>query len=365
MFDINTDFFVSPKTHKTHFVLINLLVYRIFSGFPSLFFRHAANSAFISAALSGFFAFAAIFLLARLYSKKKASSLPDSNLLSFGRVGRYIIFVLATICLFFSAVAALNDFSSLAKQISFPSAPLWFVCLFFAVAAFVGACGGISALSRIHKRFVPLIVAGLVLLIVSVIWTGNPIRLTPILGNGIDSVLSGSLSGTIMYADVFIFFLLLPEDKEKAFSCRKIVSFASIGIALTALFVFALNLVISSQTVSSSEFPFYLAIKEVHYGRFFQRIDAVMLFVSSLSGMLYLALNTAAFAALAERILKTGQSKLLAACYVFFLIIFALLSRALDAKFFTFLYYVLGFSGVALVLLIMLFAARRKSNEKA
>ncbi len=363
MFDINTKNFISLENRSFCFVVINLLIFRIFSRIPTLFSNFSGSGAALSAAFSGAIAFGVIFLIITLFKKHHFLNLSDAFFAVFGKIGGLLACAIAALCLFVSAGVTLSELSYLAKAISFPTAPFWFVLLFFAVSAALGSISGGYPLARTHTVFVPIIVFGLVLLIVSTILRGDTARLLPILGNGPEAVFGKGLSGTVMYADLIIFFLLIPPKATKSFPQKKFLAASAIGILLSVLFVFALNLSVSPSVISGDSFPFYLVMKEVYYGRFFQRIDCLMLLISSLSGMLYLSLNAAAFSRLAGVFFKSRRQKLVAPFYMAFVSVFALLTNILNSKIIEFLFFIFGFAGILLAIITPLFAKRRNQNE--
>lgn len=364
MSNINNEHFISFKNRDIYLVLINLLIVRIFSRFPSIFPKTSGNAAALSALWSGFVAFGVIFLITELCSRNKTANLIVAAHRAFGKWGGYIVSAIVTLCLFVSAVITLGELSQLAKDISFPTAPFWFVLLFFAVAAVCGVFGGIGAISRMHGFFVPTVIVVLVLLILSVVFSGDATMLFPILGNGAEAVFGKGLSGTILYTDILLFFLICPGNNIEEFTKKKVLTASAIGIFLSVMFIFALNLSVSPSVSAEGSFPVYHVLKEVYYGRFFQRIDAIMLLISSLSGMLYLSLNVATLSLISKEIFKTDRVFLISVAYMFFITVFAFLSNVFSSKILGYLTFVLGFGGIAVVTITMLFARRKFLNEK-
>ncbi len=363
MSDINNKNFIPFESRSFYFVLINLLTFRIFSRLPALFPLFSGNAAALSSLFSGVIAFGVIFLITLSLKKHHCPNLADSAFAAFGKIGGLIVCIISAFCLLLSATVTLGELCHLAKAISFPASPFWFVLLFFAISAVWGASQGVNALARTHSVFVPIIVLGLIVLIVSTVFRGDASNLLPILGSGTEAVFGKSLSGTVMYADLLVFFLLIPPKSKAPVSSKKILTASAIGILLTCLFVLALNLSVSPSIISSDSFPFYLLMKEVYYGRFFQRIDCVMLLISALSGMLYLSLNASAFSHIAGRIFKTRRQKLIPPFYMAGVSIFALLTNVLSSKIIEFLFFAFAFAGILLVIITLFFFGRRVPDE--
>ena len=362
MSDIKTNF-ISFENRNFYFVVINLLTFRIFSQFPSLFSRLSGSGAALSALFSGILTFAVIFLISRSLKKHNSKNLADAAFSAFGKIGGLIACSIIAFCLLVSATVTLLDLCHLVKSISFPSSPFWFVLFFFSVSAVWGAVLGTDAIGHAHGIFVPVILLGLVVLIISTVSRGDASNLLPIFGNGPESVFGKGLSGTLMYSDLLVLFLLASPKSSAYFPEKKLLIASAIGIFLTCLFVLALNLSVSPSLISEDSFPFYLLMKEVYYGRFFQRIDSLMLLIASLSGMLYLSLNASAFSYITGRIFNTKRLHLIPPFYIAGISAFALLANVSSPKIINFLFFAFAFAAILLVIITFLFAKRRVSDE--
>lgn len=261
---------------------ISLTTFRIFTGLPLIFTNISGTGAPLSALLSGILAFAFV-----LFRYKGQSILSRTKT----PLGRYTLSGLALIYLGVSALFTLTEFSRFAKATAFPTTPLWFISLFFIIAAGIGALKGTKPLLRICRYFVPVFVAVVFLVILSVLWKADLTNLFPLLGNGTSDTLSRGLSGILLYSDILLIFLIDQssgyEDKARRFALWGTV----LGIVVCFFTVLAFTAKIPYPLSKDGQFPFYLLMKEVYYGRFLQRIDAVVLLVSALWGMFSLCLH--------------------------------------------------------------------------
>ncbi len=361
---MNSEYNSRLKTKDTCFVLINLLIFRIFSRFPAIFFTTSGSGAALTALWSGLISFAAIFLFFWLWGRLGGGNIINLANMAFGSFGKYTAITIVEFCLFLSAVSALSDISALAKIISFPTAPFWFVVLFFVLGALLGTLSGLDSLFRTHGIFVPLIVFGLALLIISVVSSGDFNRLFPILGSGPQAVFGKGLSGTIMHSDILLLFLLSPSESHDKFPRKKFLIASGVGIALCTLFVFAVSVSVSEAVITEESFSFYLCLKEIYYGRFFQRIDAIMQLLSSLSVMLYLSLSATLFSAKVLGAKNLRKQKVISSAFILIVAAACLILRTIGQEVFRSLLFIFGFSGIGLLLVTLLFAKRRNKNEK-
>ncbi len=261
---------------------ISLAAFRIFTTLPLIFTRISGTGAPLSALLAGILAIAFVWL------RYKGKSILTHTKSPFVR---YAVSISALAHLSVSALFTLTQFSHFAKVTAFPTTPLWFVSLFFVIAAGFGAMMGIPPLLRVCRYVVPVFVGIVFLLILSVLWNSNPTNLLPILGNGAINTVSRGLSGILLFSDLSLLFLFDQPSGNETKIRRSAIWGTVLGVLVCFLTVVAYTAKIPYPISKNGPFPFYLLMKEVSYGRFFQRVDAIVLFVSSLWGMLSLCLQ--------------------------------------------------------------------------
>lgn len=274
---------------ETGCLILNLLVYKLFTNLPSEFAKRGGTAAGLSAILSGAAAFALIFAITEIYKKSGKKNITELAEDKFGKTGKYITALIMLIYLFVSAVYALREFTGLVKFISFPTAPVWFVALFFTAAMIIGISRGMNSIVRTHIAVVPSAVFLTAVVLVSAVVCGDARNLLPVLGNGAASAAAGGVRGIMMYSDIVLLFLLNPfcrSAEETAKIARKITAFS---VVINIIFIITLAAVIPYPLSGETEFPVYRLLKMVYYGRFFQRIDAIYMLAVVLSGMLYLS----------------------------------------------------------------------------
>lgn len=261
---------------------VSLTAFRIFTSLPLIFTQISGTGAPLSALVSGVLAI--VFIL--LFYK-------GQNVLSPAKspFARYAVSVSALIYLFASALFTLAEFSRFAKIISFPTTPLWFISLLFIIAAAVGAYKGTSPLLRICRYFIPVFLSLIFLIILSVLWKADPSNLFPLLGNGAAQTFGKGLVGILLYSDIPLIFLIdRPKDRNDNLR-RSALLGCTIGVLVCFFTVLAYTIKIPYPLSKNEQFPFYLLMKEVYYGRFFQRVDAIVQLISALWGMFSLCLH--------------------------------------------------------------------------
>ncbi len=330
---------------------ISLTSFRIFTSLPVVFSRTSGTGAPLSTLLSGILVIAAVFFL--------SARLKGNSIISFTKTAfaKYTISVLALIYLCISALFTLTEFSQFAKATSFPATPVWFISLFFIIASGIAALKGISPLLRICRYFIPIFVAVVSFLILSVLWKCNPTNLFPLLGNGLNDTLGKGLGGILLYSDISLIFLIDQSQGIRNKSHLPTLCGCVIGVLLCFCVVFAFTAKIPYPLSKDEQLPLYLLMKEVYYGRFFQRIDAVVLLVSALWGMLSLCLNLCLITKILEDTFAVTSKP--AAIFPLGAALFFLSIKGMDNIFSILLY-----SAAALVI-VLIFPALLKTTKEA
>ncbi len=273
------------------FLAINLMIYRIFTNIPKNFEEKSAMAAPIAAIISAILAFLTIKIILVFFKRSEDGSLLDVAKTSFGNLGKYIFSIILVVYIFLASIYTLNEFSSLIKLMAYPTTPLWFIKLFFIIAAVLGSVCGLSAVVRVHAIFVPILMTLTLIVSFSAMKYGNILNLTPVLGKGDEQIISSGLSGLFLYSDVFLL-LLVKQFYDKKMSLDSILPKATIFASIINIIViFAYVFVVPHPMLDEVQFPIYTLLKEVWYGRFFQRVDAVYMLFLAISGMLYLTVS--------------------------------------------------------------------------
>lgn len=282
---------VSFNSRDISLLIINLLTYRIFTQLPMSLIKSANVSAPLITILGGAVWVLVIFLVARCFTKFSGGNILDAAQSVFGNAGRIIISLIFALYLIFSQIYTLNDISKLASLISFPTSPIWYISGFLMLGSILGAIGNIRTIARLHGVFMPIILIVVILLFVSTILPLGNSDFCANVPRNINFPPDSIFTQITIYADIFLLFLIVPTKESRQGMAKRIGYSGIVALALNSLFILAFILKIPSSIVQNGQFPMYLLMKEVYLGRFLQRLDALILFASALSSMLYISLN--------------------------------------------------------------------------
>lgn len=269
-----------------------LLTTKLFTNQSLLFAGISGTGAPLSAICSGLVALVVIYISTlKFYLNPDGGNIINRIEKRFGTLGKYLISFILIGYLAISSTYILNQFSHLAKLVAFPTAPLWFVAAFFVIAAFAGATAREDGILRTSKFIAPFLLTTILVLLVSVLCQSNFLNLFPILGTGATNTIGKGLSGITFYSDIVLVFLINPFSTNSKSTKNAVFAASTTATIINILAILTFTAKIPYPLSQEGDFPMYLLLKEVYYGRFFQRIDAIFLLASSFCGMLSLSVN--------------------------------------------------------------------------
>ncbi len=278
----------APSPYLLH-IGISLSAYRIFTNLPLSFTRFFGTGAPLFSLISGLLFFAILFFLTKRLLRVDSESIFVSAEKTLGAFGKYGLFIFFFIYIFVSSIFLVSEFSGFSKLVAFPLSPKWFIAIFFVLAAAIAALSSLESLGKLFAMFIPLSFLIIVFFLVTVLFESRMENLFPIMGTAENFTLPNFSSTLLIFSDMLLIFLLKPQDIKAA---PKTIFFSFLlGFAIVFLLILTYTAKIPYPLSKDETFPLYLLVKEVYYGRFFQRIDAIVLLISAILGMLNLGLN--------------------------------------------------------------------------
>jgi spore germination protein (amino acid permease) len=287
-------------------LLINLICTKIFLYFARMTVEDAGTAGWI---LTIYICLLSLFLyifLVRFMGKFEGKDLIDIAGIAGGRTIRMITGLIVTITLFYLTTTVLREFAEDMKIISLPASPISYIMIIFILGVITGSFLGIEAIMRYHAIIVPIIATGFLIIILGVIPKMDLTNVLPILGNGAYDIFGKGFFKVSVFGELLILFLLPPflgSHKNV-----KTVGFVAIGFSSLFLISGSLSYILTFPYPSNLEsfLPIYQLSRLINLGRFFQRIEAVFLFIWAMAAFIYL---TAVFYFMVYTFAKTAGLK--------------------------------------------------------
>ncbi len=357
---------ISQNNTDISLLTVNLLTYRIFTRLPMNLIKSAQETASLCTLAGGAVCVFAIYLLSICFFKQSHGNILDTVQTVFGVWGKIIVSLIFAVYLVLSLCFALNDFSRLVNLIAFPASPLWFVSGFLVLGGILGALCNTSSLVRLHGVFMPVVIIIFALLVGSTLFTGGKNDDIPILAANTVPPLKEFLSQAVLYGDIILLFLIYPTNESKGYMAKKIGRGGVFALILNTMFILAFTLKIPPTIARGEHFPVYLLMKEVYFGRFFQRLDAFVLLICAISSMLYISLNLNLISQVLNQGLRLSKSRIIPPIIGGTAFAFVLNQWILPKDSLLNLIYIFSFGVLGILVLTAVFIGiRRVLNEKS
>ncbi|RCX19427.1 spore germination protein (amino acid permease) [Anaerobacterium chartisolvens] len=270
-------------------LLINLICTQIILGFPRVMTEMAGTAAWITIIYVSVIMLVAFWLISKLYSRFEGMDIIDISQIAGGGILRVITGLVMTAYIMYIISIVLREFAEDMKVIILPESPISFVTLFFVAGMIVGAYLGLEAIVRLGAIFIPLITIGFLFITIGVSPYYDMANLFPVLGAGPEKIFGEGFFRISIFSAASILFFIAPYIRTNR--NFKIVGYASILIS-SCLFLWSVlsYIMVFPYTVSIENFlPIYQMARLINYGRFFQRVESVFVFIWAATALLYLS----------------------------------------------------------------------------
>ena len=208
----------------------------------------------------------------------------------------------------------------LLKLIYFEKSPIVFLLLLFLIPVILTVKLGIRPIAQVNLVFTPIILFSMLIILFSTAQNFVPERIFPILGFGADKTFLIGLNNIFTFTCFAYLYFIIPILKEpKDF---KLVAITSVIISAIYLFLSVICLLMIFPFIAFSDemLSVYLLTRLIEFGKFFQRVDAIFIFVWILSTFSFLSVTTAFINRIIKKLTQIKNHKALsyAVCSIIF-----------------------------------------------
>lgn len=281
---------ISLDQRQMTYILINVLYVKLLFTFPRGVVSNAGNAAWIEMLYVSLIAFIIFFITTKTYK-----TVGNMNVIQLaeelgGKVFKGITGILISVTLFLNLARTMRSFPEMVKIVLLPNTPTEVILIVFALVVGIAAFMGLGSIARIHSLYIPII---MVIVAIFLLMLYPDIRVNnvfPILGKGTYNLFVKGLDGLILFSDLIVLNILLPNLKNT--TDAKKAGYRSITICGISAILITLIYCMVYPFPSSQIFlvPIYQMTRLVGIGEFFRRFEAFFEFIWSLSIFLYSSL---------------------------------------------------------------------------
>lgn len=265
-----------------------VMINKIILNTPKDIISNTGPSSWINVIYISFISIFVVCIIAKLLKNFPGSDILDISNYLGGNVLKIIIGVLYITLLLALTASIIKSLSETLRTIYFKNSPILFITLFFIVSSIICNRFGLKVIAKANLIISPIIFVSIVIILASSIKNFMPQRIFPILGYGVDKTFLSGLSNLFSFSGI-LYLLFLPPllDKPEKLKRLSIVSVIISG-AYLLLSVTCLLLSLSFTMHSDESFSLYVLTRNLDYGRFIQRVDAVFILIWIISIISYI-----------------------------------------------------------------------------
>ncbi len=303
-----------------------------------------------------------ISLLIALVICKLLKKFPNEDIIDIAHyIGKkplqIIIGTLFIILFSLTILTAIYKFTDLLKMLYFPSTPVLLIFISFIVCMGFANKIGFRGIVRANAIITIFLLISLTAIVYGTFKDYNLNRIYPIFGQNIKNTFINGTQNIFAFGGLLYLMFIKPFLKHK--KGFKIVALTSVLISGLFLLLSASTLLMLFPFITQSEeiMSMYLLVRNIVYGEFFQRIDAVFIFLWLIAAFSYLSISLMFLTNIFKKLTNSKESNSIQ--YSFLGILLGTILLLHNQAFFTFLeviiykYLVLSLLAISLIVLII------------
>ncbi len=299
-------------------VTINQIIFNV----SNTIIMNTGSSAWLNVIVISIVAILFCLLICKLFKNFLSQDIVDISEYLGGKVLKTIVGILYILFFIFLAGIFLRYLASSLKLIYFEKSPIVFLLILFLIPIVLTVRLGIKPISEVTLMFTPIVLFSMLIILFATAKNFVPERLFPILGFGADKTFFIGLNNIFTFSSfAYLYFLMPilknPEDFKK-------VALTSIIVSGIYLFLSVISLLMMFPFIAFSDemLSVYLLTRLIEFGKFFQRVDAIFIFIWILSTFSFLAITTSLINRIIKKLTQIKYHNEL--CYSICAIIFSL-----------------------------------------
>ena len=290
-------------------LLIMITITQIIFNLPNTIIVNTGSSSWINVIYISIICLLFCFLICKLFKPFTNSDIVDISEFLGGKTLKIIISILYIAFFIFSASIILRYFASSLKLIYFENSPLVFLLLLFLIPVVIVARLGIKPIAHVNLIITPVLLLSLLVILFSTFTDFVPERIYPILGFGAKETFLIGINNIFAFSAFAYLYFIIPYLKNP--DKFKKIAISSTIISAVYLFLSVLCLIMVFPFISFTEemLSIYLLTRIIEFGKFFQRVDAIFIFIWILSTLSFLAISTDIVATIFKKITKIKHDR--------------------------------------------------------
>lgn len=268
-------------------IIVSVIIVHILSNLPQYLIHSNYSSSAINTIFVTILALIIGFIIIKLFKKFPNDDILDISEFVAGSFFKKTIGIIFIISLITISALLIRNFSENLANIYFKNTHFSGIIIFFLLASCILNRFGFKAIVRCNLIILPLVLISLIIIFFSTASYGSFQRFLPILGKGFNETFIFGSTNIFSFGGLFLIYFIAPLVEKK----EELKSITSSSIIISGIYlllsVASLIMLIPNIAELESTLSIYLVAREVEFGSFFQRLDAIFILIWMLSVFSY------------------------------------------------------------------------------
>ncbi len=270
-------------------LILIVMINQVFLGSAKQIIISTHSSAWLNTLFVILIGLGFIFIITKLYKKFPSLDIIDVSNYIGGKILKAVISIISIVFFVLSAGLILYYISDCLEVIYLSNVNILFIYTIFLIGASIAAYKGINAIFRTNLIVVYITIIPIMALWVISIFKGHIEYIFPILGNGLNETFFSNTTNIYAFSGLIYLFFIMPFlNNSNEFSK---ISFISFILSSVYLFFSVISLLLSFPFADVTEdlLSIHLLSRTISIGSFLQRVDALYMFLWTVSAFSYLS----------------------------------------------------------------------------
>lgn len=296
-------------------LIVTVIIAHILSNLPQTLLHSTNSATALNVIYISILTIIICYFISKLFDEFPNSDILDISEFLAGKSLKITIGVTFIVYLMIIVSFLIQNFSESLRLIYLPNTHFSGIILIFIFAAVILNKLGFRVIVKCNLIILPLVLISLLVIFFSTIDEFTMQRFFPILGNSFNDTFIIGVTNIFSFGGIILLYFIKPILNYT--SNFKKVSFIAVLISSIYLLlsVISLLLVIPMISTAESTLSIYLAAREVEFGNFFQRVDAVFILIWMLCIFSYFSIILSYILFIFKKIFNIKHSKPLVYCF--------------------------------------------------
>lgn len=270
-------------------IIIVVMINQVVLNLSNVIIANTGTSSWINVIYITILSIGFCLLICKLFKPFPTSDILDVSEFLGGKILKIIMGITYSILFIFIISIFLRYFATSIKLIYFQETPLVFLLILFLIPTVIVAKLGIGTICKVNLFFTPAFLLSVIVFIITAAENTLGTKIFPILGFGVKETFLVGLSNIFAFLSFGYLYFLIPKLKNP--EDFKKITLTSIIISAIYLFINVICLLMIFPYFSFSDelLSVYLVSRLIEFGRFFQRADAIFIFIWILAFLSFLS----------------------------------------------------------------------------